>query len=78
MTHFRDRIPWEWIMLYAFTLGFFVSISLTIFRLQLIVDPVQLYHLHLVLLAVLISRAALDYIIGRRIYFPNSYTVAKA
>jgi hypothetical protein len=68
-----ERIPPEWIMLYVFTIAFLISISLTLFRLQLFTNMSQLVLFHGILLGVLILRAVLDYIIGRRIYFPESY-----
>lgn len=65
-------------MLNAFTIGFLISISLTILRFQLFNDLDQLLRFHGILLSVLILRAVLDYMIGRRLYFPDTYAPAPA
>jgi hypothetical protein len=69
----KSRIRWEWVILYVITIGFLITISLTVFRLGLISDTYQLFLFHAILLSILVSRAVLDYVIGRRIYFPDSY-----
>jgi hypothetical protein len=74
----NNKIPIEWIMLYAFMIGFLLTTSLTIYE----SDPLAkeqdigkkqqtLIQFNIILMFVLLGRAALDYIIGEGIYFPE-------
>jgi 4-hydroxybenzoate polyprenyltransferase len=72
----NNRIPIEWIMLYAFTVGFLLTTSLTIS--EWISDPdyqktkENLFQFNIILMVVLLIRAGLDYLIGEGIYFPET------
>jgi hypothetical protein len=69
-----ERIHKEWIWLDVITLGFLISASLTIFRLQLINTMYELLYFNLALSAVLIIRTVLNYYIERNVYFPETPT----
>jgi hypothetical protein len=69
-----ERIHKEWIWLDVITLGFLISLSLTIFRLYLINTMYELLYFNIVLSAVLIVRTVLNYYIGLNVYFPDTPT----
>jgi hypothetical protein len=78
----KNRIPIEWIMLYAFMIGFLLTISLTIYESDALEkkqgqertkkEQETLIQFNIVLMFILLGRAALDYIIGEGIYFPET------
>lgn len=68
----QNRIPIEWVLLYAFLVGFLITMSLTIFVSNSLGNEQGLQLFNVTLLVVLLIRAALDYVIGQRIYFPKS------
>jgi hypothetical protein len=65
-----ERIHSEWIWLDVLTLGFLIAVYLTIFRLDLIATTAELSYFNILLSAILILRAVLNYYIGRNVYFP--------
>jgi hypothetical protein len=65
-----NRVAPEWIMLYAFTVGFLITISLTLLEAnKLQQDEERLFNV--TVLGVLLARAFLDYVIGEGFYFPE-------
>jgi hypothetical protein len=74
-----NKIPWEWILLYAFTIGFLISISSAIFQEDAFTGVPEdqkieaLKQFNIVLLLVLMARSILDYYVGQGIYFPELF-----
>lgn len=69
-TRIKERIHEEWIWLDVLTLGYLITLSLSIFLLKLIDDKHDLLYFNLALLIILVLRAILNYYIGRNLYFP--------
>jgi hypothetical protein len=73
-----NRIAPEWIMLYVFTFGFLVTISLMLLEPNILEEKaVPLFYI--TLLGVLLARAFLDYVIARGfIFLKNSSLCSNA
>jgi magnesium-transporting ATPase (P-type) len=76
----ENRIPIEWIMLYAFTIGYLITVSWTIFQPAALNNTEDINERlntvvlsSVILLFVLFVRSILDYYIGQGIYFPEMF-----